>query len=98
MRMRSSIVTIALCTLVEAAVAQCPAQVPSIENPSRASDELIKTAAADTRAAQVDAHSTLATAAPASEKRPHRTGTAMLFAALALMSGIALRHYSAPKQ
>jgi hypothetical protein len=96
--MRSPIVTIALCTLVQAAAAQCSTQAPPIDDAVRTSGELIEIAAADARDAQAASRSTLATAAPTPEKRPHRTGTAMLFAALALMSGIALRRYCVPKQ
>lgn len=61
---------------------------------TRASGELIKTAAAGTRddappAVQATAHG------QDSQDHPRRGGTAMLLAALALMSGIALRRYGA---
>jgi hypothetical protein len=56
--------------------------------------ELIKTAAASTRD---DAPPTArsATHTPDGDDHPRRGGTAMLLAALALMSGIALRRYGA---
>ena len=63
----------------------------------KAAPELIKTAGAVThdapvmRAAPSPAHS-------ADAEPPRRTGSAMLLAALALMSGIALRRYSARDQ
>jgi hypothetical protein len=63
--------------------------------PARPGAELIKTAAASTRD---DAPPTVrATAANPSgqDHPPRRGGTAMLLAALALMSGIALRRYGA---
>ncbi len=57
--------------------------------------ELIKTAAAGTR----EMPAPIAREASAqSPEHPQRGGTAMLLAALALMSGIALRRYGAPRQ
>jgi hypothetical protein len=67
----------------------------------RPGGELIKTAAAGTRDAPGAARAGVARAAqrmPADEEHPPRSGTAMLLAALALMSGIALRRYGASKQ
>jgi hypothetical protein len=57
---------------------------------------LIQSAAAGTR----DAPVTRSAAPPhaTADDHPHRGGIAMLLAALALMSGIALRRYGAPDQ
>lgn len=65
------------------------------QNPGRPGGELIKTAAAGTRDdAPPSARDTVsARAAGDDEDHPRRGGTAMLLAALALMSGIALRRY-----
>jgi len=63
------------------------------QHPPRA--ELIKAAAASTRD---DAPPVVRSATPANDDnpdRPRRGGTAMLLAALALMSGIALRRFGA---
>ena len=64
---------------------------------ARTGPELIKTAAAGTR----DDDAPVARATPREangQDHPRRGGTAMLLAALALMSGIALRRYGAPRQ
>lgn len=58
---------------------------------TRASGELIKTAAAGTR----DDAPPVVQSATHGQDHPRRGGTAMLLAALALMSGIALRRYGA---
>lgn len=61
--------------------------------PVRPANELIKTASAGThKPAPVQADTFAASAA---EDPPRRGGTAMLFAALALMLGIVLRRYGA---
>lgn len=63
---------------------------------ARPSGELIQTAAAGTRDDMPPAmRETPRTHDANNEDRPHRGGTAMLLAALALMSGIALRRYGA---
>lgn len=60
--------------------------------------ELIKTATASTRDDMPPAPRDSAAARPKEEQdQPRRGGTAMLLAALALMSGIALRRYGAPR-
>lgn len=65
----------------------------------RPGGELIKTAAAGTHdAPAVVARETPAKATSGDEEPPRRGGPAMLLAALALMSGIALRRYGANKQ
>lgn len=65
----------------------------------RPGGELIKTAAAGTHGAPPIARETSVRAATAGEETPpRRGGPAMLLAALALMSGIALRRYGANKQ
>lgn len=70
--------------------------------PVRAGGELIKTAAAGTRDATGQREATAivrdTAAAPSGEDNPRRSGAAMLLAALAVMSGIALRRYDAHKQ
>ena len=70
---------------------------------ARFGGELITTAAAGTHDAARRTHETPQAArstptAPANEDDRPRSGTAMLLAAVALMSGIALRRYSAHKQ
>jgi hypothetical protein len=57
--------------------------------------ELIKTAAAGTRDDLPPTVRESTRAHPAQQDHPRRGGTAMLLAALALMSGIALRRYAA---
>jgi hypothetical protein len=61
---------------------------------ARPGPELIKTAAASTRDDAPPAARS-ATHTPDGDDHPRRGGTAMLLAALALMSGIALRRYGA---
>ncbi len=70
---------------------------------ARPGGELIKTAAAGTRdipAATRDAKVLRGTSDSLQDddEHPRRSGTAMLLAALAVMSGIALRRYGAGKQ
>ena len=71
---------------------------PAAKAPARPGPELIKTAAAGTRDDDAPPRRDVATArrADADHDHPRRGGTAMLLAALALMSGIALRRYGAP--
>jgi len=91
---------------VDAAVAPSAPAAAEMKSPSPVSTTthavahpgpgLIKAAAAGTRDDTPAARS--ATGAPpgGENDHPRRGGTAMLFAALALMSGIALRRYGAP--
>jgi hypothetical protein len=102
--MRSSVISIALCVVVEAAAAQCVAQAPVAVAPAavapvtiapaakapHSGGELIQTAAAGTREGPT-AFRPPARGTSEGESHPRRTGSAMLLAALALMSGIALR-------
>jgi hypothetical protein len=68
---------------------------PAPKTASLPGGELIKTAAAGTH----DAPSAIVRETPRDDsEHPRRGGTAMLLAALALMSGIALRRYGAPRQ
>jgi hypothetical protein len=104
--MRSSVISIILCVVVDAAAAQCvaPAPVgvapvtiaPTAKSP-RTGGELIQTAAAGTREAP-PVFQPAPRAASDGESHPRRTGSAMLLAALALMSGIALRRLNSGKQ
>jgi hypothetical protein len=64
----------------------------------RPGGELIKTAAAGTHDAPAGVRETSARTVAGEEDPPRRGGPAMLLAALALMSGIALRRYGANKQ
>lgn len=106
--MRSPVIAILLCIVSAAAVAQCVAHPPG-ENvatatpavsarpgpdPKKPGPELIKTAGAVTH----DAPAMRAAPEKATGEPPRRTGSAMLLAALALMSGIALRRFSARDQ
>jgi hypothetical protein len=88
------------------AAAQPPHKVAELKNPAVTSTPaqtgahpgpgLIKTATAGVRDDAVPSRE----ATPASQdqhEHPRRGGTAMLLAALALMSGIALRRYGAPR-
>lgn len=59
--------------------------------------ELIKTATASTRDGVPPARDPATARAKGEQDQPRRGGTAMLLAALALMSGIALRRYGAPR-
>jgi hypothetical protein len=103
--MRSPVIAIVLCIASAAAGAQCVAQQPAEPHtttpvatarpgpdPKKPSPELIKTAGAVTH----DTPVMRATPAPAPGKNAgeHRSGTAMLLAVLAVMSGIALRRFS----
>jgi len=106
--MRSSVISIALCVVVNAAAAQCVAPTPApiaavapvtIAPAAKAphTGELIQTAAAGTREG-APAFQPAARARPEGETHPRRTGSAMLLAALALMSGIALRRLNSRPQ
>ena len=106
--MQREVTAIVLCILAQAATAQCGGPTatttetgaPSIvaganavqnhnQPPARA--ELIKTAAAGTRDDEPPAMAR--PHAPGQQDHPRRGGTAMLLAALALMSCIALRRF-----
>ncbi len=86
--------------LVKTSVSALPA-APKVQ--ARNGGELIKTAAAGTRdpgdgpRAGAAIARTSAQHTQAVEEEPQRSGTAMLLAALALMSGIALRRFGANK-
>jgi hypothetical protein len=88
---------VAAATPVAAHNARPAGNVQAPQNAARPGGELIKTAAAGTRddAPPTARDSVSARGAQADEDHPHRGGTAMLLAALALMSGIALRRFGA---
>lgn len=102
--MRSTFIAIVLCVFAAAAAAQCvvlPTAATVAAKPIgevAQGGELIRSAVAGTHdeaaAVRVQAH-------PArggeNGDNDSRTGPALLFAALALMSGIALRRYNTPK-
>ena len=100
--MRSSIIAIVLCSFTAAAAAQCVAQTP-VAAAARPEAELIKTAAAATRERALAADDgpsvrrETAAAAKTPEQHPRRAGAGMLLAAVALMSGIALRYIARMK-
>jgi hypothetical protein len=106
--MQRELAAIVLCVFAQAASAQCTAAAvtPTAQTDNNATTqtaarpgkagggELIKTAAAGTRDdAPPSARSTVSQHAGQDEDHPRRGGTAMLLAAIALMSGIALRRY-----
>lgn len=110
--MHSSLIAVVLCICAQASVAciseteaaqqtAAPIQAHTIKtqptSAALASTGLITTAAAGTRDAPV-VRAAPRVAAAADEEHPRRGGTAMLLAALALMSGIALRRYGAGSQ
>jgi hypothetical protein len=109
--MRTSIIAIVLGLSAAAATAQCVAQSPAAPaaaiaaptSPAPSRGELITTAAAGTRndasmLHEATAHDKAAATLHGNDKHDRRTGGAMLFAALALMSGIALRRLGATRQ
>ena len=106
--MQRAVTAIVLCAVAQVAAAQCvatPAAATPVvhattavkehpQNAPHAGGGLIKAAAAGTRDdAPPVAHSTMSARAEQGDDHPHRGSTAMLLAALALMSGIALRRY-----
>ena len=107
--MRSSVIAIVLCLSAAAAIAQAPAGASvaptartGLEPMNRTSGTHDAAAAARAAAAQAlpmdDGVPNSREAAPADKpdgKKHRRTGPAMLLAAVAVMSGIALRRYSA---
>lgn len=98
-----------LCIVAQGAVAQCVAPVASTTTSSHPATHaqvhataanaqgIIKTAAAGTPDDAPPAVRESVSESPRNggEDRPHRSGTAMLLAALAFMSGIALRRFGA---
>jgi small neutral amino acid transporter SnatA (MarC family) len=101
--MRTTVIAFVLCIFASAAAAQCVAQSPATAA-ARPNPELIKTASAATRPISLpldDGPPTIgktSTVAKTDDKNPRHTGSAMLLAALAVMSGIALRRFSARMQ
>lgn len=95
--MQREVLAIVLCILAQAASAQCvaPSAKPATATPTAARAELIKTAAAGTRDDEPPAMTAHSRVKEQQQDHPRRGGTAMLLAALALMSGIALRRYGA---
>lgn len=96
--MQRLLTTIVCCFAAQLASAQCVN--PTAATPAaqvRPTVELIKTAAAGTRDApvMVQSASTSARKDQSGDDQRHPTGRAMLLAAVALMSGIALRRASA---
>jgi len=99
--MRSSVIAIVLCIFAASAAAQCASQA-TVAQAARPSPELIKTAAAGMHPEPglavedgLPVISETATATKSEQKSSPRAGPAMLLAAVALMSGIALRRYFA---
>ena len=70
---------------------------PAEAAPRSGGGELIKAAAASTHEARPSVTRSSPAARPSGDDEQRRGGPAMLWAALALMSGIALRRYSAHK-
>jgi len=106
--MQRTVTAIVLCVVAQVAAAQCVATpataTPAVhattavkehpQNTPRGGGDLIKAAAAGTRDdAPPVVHSTMSARADQGDEHEHRGSTAMLLAALALMSGIALRRY-----
>jgi hypothetical protein len=94
--MYSSLTAVVLCICSQAALAQCVDSRP-VGGAVRGG-ELITTAAAGTHDAAPIALEKSASATAGEEETHRRGGPAMLLAALALMSGIALRRYGANDQ
>lgn len=91
--------TVAHDALTAAEVSRAPVVLSTTKAPApQVKGELIKTAAAGTRDAPVAMVREPSVHAASSDEHPRRGGTAMLLAALALMSGIALRRFGAPRQ
>ena len=74
---------------------RAPAPGTAAQNAQRPAPGLIKTAEAGTRDDAPSMRESTGTRAQQQDDHPRRGGTAMLLAALALMSGIALRRYGA---
>ncbi|MEO8656739.1 MAG: hypothetical protein ABI409_21635 [Ramlibacter sp.] len=112
--MHSSLIAVVLCIFAQASVAclstttndnaqQAAAPITARVIKTQAAGaalpgaELIATAAAGTRNAPAARPATRVNVQP-DDEQPRRAGPAMLLAALALMSGIALRRYGAGSQ
>ena len=110
--MHSSLIAVVLCFLAQASAAcittadgtqqgagPIKAHVVKARSAGAAvPGELITTAAAGTRNARTATRAAPLASAQPDEEPPRRAGPAMLLAALALMSGIALRRYGAGSQ
>lgn len=100
--MHTLLTTIVLCLAAHVASAQCVSGTPATTAAAAPAQrmELIKTAAAETRDAGAIARLPQVASQDKAATTEHRrrTGPAMLLAALALMSGIALRRSSASGQ
>lgn len=102
--MHTLLPSIVFCVLAQTAAAQCvnPATATPVSAQVRPTAELISTAEAGTRDAPALHRTSVTETAKASpgngEERHRSTPTAMLLAAVALMSGIALRRASASGQ
>jgi hypothetical protein len=113
-RMYRSLTAVVLCFFSQAALAQCVDSRPvaqgtganaelakktkTVAGAVRTGGDLITTAAAGTYDAPSIARDDSARATAGEEESHQRGGPAMLLAALALMSGIALRRYGANDQ
>ncbi len=103
--MHSSLIPVVLCISAQASLACLPVAGNAAQTapPLRthmikaqaASGELIASATAGTREVAAAPRTAPQASARPDPQRPRRAGPAMLLAALALMSGIALRRYSA---
>ena len=104
--MRSSVIAIVLCLFAAGASAQCVAQANVTPSAARPGAELVMTSTGGPRASTHseqalpvdDGVPALHEATPAHntpDKQPRRTDSAMLLAAVALMSGIVLRRCTA---
>jgi hypothetical protein len=102
--MHTLLPSIVFCVLAQTAAAQCvnPATAAPANPQAHPTAELISTAAASTRDAPALHRTSVTETAKASpgngEERHRPTRSAMLLAAVALMSGIALRRASASGQ
>ncbi len=85
--MQSSLIAIVLCCVVQTAAAQCVPTTQATGTPATPAPELIKTSVALTQSRAV-----------VDEESSRPAGPGMLFAAVALMCGIALRRYRSGKQ
>ena len=99
--MHTLLTTIVLCFAAQVASAQCVSSTPAAAATAAPQGmELIKTAAAETRGASAITQLPPVASQDKASTSEHRrrTGGAALLAALALMSGIALRRSSASGQ
>ena len=98
--MHTLLTTLVLCLAAHVASAQCVSNTPATTAAAPAQRvELIKTAAAETRGPSAIPLTPIASQDKTNTTEHRgRTGTATLLVALALMSGIALRRFSASDQ